>query len=251
MTDTLDILVVEDNPDCTKAARVVLESYREVNSDYAHDLTEAMQLIGSKRYNGVLLDLFFPERTGSGLKEKSRELLQEFEEDETLAYLKWEVNSEDEALQPLGFLVAKRLKQEKTSFVFVSTAGFGHGMKTNPFYSLRKYANKIGAQREFEWTRMDLEPPYHDMNINQFIARDTHRLFQEEGKDFNDLRKKLVEVASNHEVYNGMKFEIGDNESLIYWAIKLRLLQPVKGVQTYEAAFHALYLPFRPAKRRV
>src|SRR3989344_229158 len=245
MTDTLDILVVEDDPDCTKAARVVLESYREVNPDYAHDLSEAMQLIGSKRYNGVLLDLFFPERTGSGLKEKARELLQEFEEDETLVYLKEEVNGGDEALQPLGFLVAKCLKQEKNTFVFVSAAGFGHGMKTNPFYSLRKYANKIGAQREFEWTKDDLEPPYHPIGINEWIAKDTCRLFQEEGKDFNELRKKLAEVASNHQVYNWMKFEKDDNQSLVYWAIKLGLLHPVKGVQTYQAAFSALYLPFR------
>ncbi|MBI4152625.1 response regulator [Candidatus Woesearchaeota archaeon] len=249
MADTLDILVVEDDPDCTKAARVVLEPYKEVNPDYARDLTEAMQLIGSKRYNGVLLDLFFPERTGSGLKEKARELLREFEEDETLAYLKERVNSANESLQPLGLLVAKRLKQENTSFVFVSTAGFGHGMKTNPFYSLRKYSSKIGAQREFEWTRVDSEPPYRDIGMNQFIARDTYQQLQ--GKDFGEIRNKLREVSMNHPVYKGWTFEKFDNTEVTYWAIKLGLLQPVKGMQTYQAAFFALDLPFRPLKNRV
>lgn len=170
LKDTLDILVVEDDPDCINAVRAVLESYKVVNADYVIDYSQAMQKIGRKMYDGVLLDLYFPEETGSGLKQKARALLEDFEDDETFAYLMEEVNSEDEALQPLGFLTARQLKHDKTEFVFVSTASFGHGMKTNPFYSLRKYALKIGAQREFEWTTMDLNPPYRDIGINAKIA---------------------------------------------------------------------------------
>ena len=49
----------------------------------------------------VLLYLYFPEETGSGSKEKARALLKEFDEDETLAYLRDEINSEDEGFQQI------------------------------------------------------------------------------------------------------------------------------------------------------
>lgn len=260
MKDTLDILVIEDSPESIAAARNVLAPWNYVlapgdviNSDYAGDLSEAMQLIGSKKYDGVLLDLCFPEKTGSGLKEKARELLQEFEDDETLAYLHEEIYGDNESLQPLGFLVAKHLKQQRTEFVFVSTVGFGHGMKTNPFYSLRRYAKKIGAEREFEWTIMDLEDPhYRNVGVNELIAKDTYQSLQEKGANFNEIRKRLTEITANHHTYKGWSFEKDkfDDKTVAYWAIKLGLVPPVKGQRAYEGAFSALHLPFHPGKRR-
>jgi len=246
MVETLDILVVEDDPVCITSAQAVLESYKVVNVDCARDYSEATRMIERKRYNGVLLDLFFPEEKGSGLKEKARALLEEFDDDDTLAYLRSEVDSEDETLQPLGFLVAKQLKQERVEFVFVSTAGFGHGMKTNPFYSLRKYASKIGAQREFEWTKTDSNPPYRDIGINQLIARDTLASLKSRGIEFKEIRNGLKDAFANHPVYSKMTGENWDDEDVTYWSIKLGIVPPLKREKTYQGAFSALHLPFRP-----
>ncbi|MBU0457672.1 MAG: response regulator [Nanoarchaeota archaeon] len=246
MVETLDILVVEDDPVCTASAQAVLESYKVVNVDCARDYSEATRMIEKKRYNGVLLDLYFPEETGSGLKEKARALLEEFDEDETIAYLRDEVNNEDERLQPLGFLVAEKLKQEGVYFVFVSTAAFGHGMKTNPFYSLRKYASKIGAQREFEWTKMDSNPPYRDVGINDLIARVTLASLKSRGIDFKDIRNGLKGAFANHPVYGKMTGENWNDEEVTYWSIKLGIVPPLKREKTYQGAFSALHLPFRP-----
>ena len=70
MVETLDILVVEDDPDCTASAKTVLESYKVVNVDYTRDYSEATQMIEKKRYNGCVAILIFPRRNRKWFKGK-------------------------------------------------------------------------------------------------------------------------------------------------------------------------------------
>lgn len=125
-------------------------------------------------------------------------------------------------------------------------------MKTNPFYSLRKYASKIGAQREFEWMTMDWNPLYRDIGVNELIARDTYQSLKVEGRDFDDLKRELREVSANHPTYKGWNHfgSSFDEKEVTYWAIKLGLLRPLKREKTYQGAFSALCLPFRPMLTR-
>jgi CheY-like chemotaxis protein len=63
--DRKQILLVEDNQEYTKTAREYLES-RDLAVAHAKDYSEAVaQLRNPNQFNGVITDLFFPNRTGS------------------------------------------------------------------------------------------------------------------------------------------------------------------------------------------
>lgn len=247
------VLVVEDQLESMLAAQRVLSSNPEYveRVHYARDYTEALRVIEGEVLDCALLDVYFPEKLGSGLKEKGKALLQEFDEDETLIHLRNQINDPDESLQPLGLLVGEICQQRKIRFRYVSSIGFGHGKKDNPFYSLRNYFNKKARQvrvcgydwnSNFGWGALDSEDPksiedYREFQIEHFIAKDVLRHCQDQGVNFDDLRTKLSEALREHPTYHWMNGQFRDNHDLVNWAIKLGILQPIKGEQTYKAAF--------------
>ncbi len=60
------ILIVEDRPENTAAARECYSKKEEYNFDYAVDYDEAMNRFLGTSYAGVITDCFMPRKTGSG-----------------------------------------------------------------------------------------------------------------------------------------------------------------------------------------
>ncbi len=58
------ILIVEDTPRHSKDAHVVADQLIGVGVDFATNLDQALALITSKVYNGVISDVFFPSEDG-------------------------------------------------------------------------------------------------------------------------------------------------------------------------------------------
>jgi len=75
MTDKLEILVVEDREENISAAKNYFSKMENVLVDYAKDYTEAITNLESKKYNGVISDIFFPQTTGSEERQLGKKLI--------------------------------------------------------------------------------------------------------------------------------------------------------------------------------
>lgn len=233
-TKKLDVLVVEDEPECADCAVKTLEA-NNVNPCLARDYKEAMQALNQKRFDGALIDLYFPEETGTGRKALIRPYLEKWNEEcrkseangSTWAYyLGKEIASPDESKQPLGFLLAKELKSRSIPCLIVSTAGFGHGSDDNPFYALRVGATQIfDVKEEFEGWISD-----HD------IAKDVYqREIVEKGGDAEEMKRRVCAKYSGNVWIQDAK-----PEDLVRQAIQMGIYKPIKGHQTYQSALEQL-----------
>jgi len=243
-SNLLEILVVEDQPEFAETAKKILDTKEGVNVDCANDYSEAIQKIDNKKYDGALIDLYFPEKTNSGKKELIRSYLSDWEEacdkwggDATIAYtcLKNEIMDNDESKQPIGFLIGKELKDREIPSVIVSSAGFGHGSNDNPFYALRVGASRLfGLGKEFE--------PHTKENrsLNWIIAKDTlQRVVYEQGQKIEDIKNELCNVTRQKGSDASWVNKL-DDVNVVYYAMGGGILEPIKGVQTYEKAFEIL-----------
>jgi len=59
------ILLVEDNPEYAALAGQCLRTFPNLEVDIAHDYETARQNIEEKEYSGIIVDIFFPKKTGS------------------------------------------------------------------------------------------------------------------------------------------------------------------------------------------
>lgn len=64
MTRILEILVTEDNPKHLKDALELSKKYRNTHFYFASTLDEAKTLLGQRRYDAVVTDVFFPAKKG-------------------------------------------------------------------------------------------------------------------------------------------------------------------------------------------
>lgn len=62
----MKILVIEDREEFRVAAKKYFSSVPDVLVDYAQDYDQAMLKLNEEKYNGTLIDCFFPKKTGSG-----------------------------------------------------------------------------------------------------------------------------------------------------------------------------------------
>ncbi|MDO8656425.1 MAG: response regulator [Nanoarchaeota archaeon] len=98
----LELLVVEDTPSHMEDVQTLLKARVEagvkLQVDYASTLQEAQEKLAARRYDGIMSDLFFPEKVG-------------------------------EETSDLGTQVARYALQQKIPFVIV-TSTYHHGRKT-------------------------------------------------------------------------------------------------------------------------
>lgn len=235
MTNPLEILVVEDMPMFVENAKQVL-TQEGVKVDIAMDYNEAIKKINSKKYDGCLIDLYFPEKKGSGNKELGKTILDECEKEgikRGIESLREEICSKDESEQPLGLLIGKTLKEKGIPFVIVSSVYFGHGIKQDPFYALREYATIIGIVDEFGGYG---GPVYEGM------IEDVYKKIKESGMNIQTLKE------SN---YNHIKGDLDwvqdkerwinmDDKEAVGNAIRFGKLNPIKGNETYKRALKQL-----------
>src|SRR3989344_169321 len=102
--EKLEVLVIEDNPKHMSDVKQLCDERIQKgvlsSVDYASTLTEANELLFGKTYDGIISDVFFPERSG----EKEREF---------------------------GTTIAQYALDKKIPFVLV-TSTHHHGRKTQP-----------------------------------------------------------------------------------------------------------------------
>jgi len=60
----LDVLVVEDNEEYSEAAKKYLASQKKIKADFAQDYDSGISKLNSKKYSGIVTDLFFPKKIG-------------------------------------------------------------------------------------------------------------------------------------------------------------------------------------------
>ncbi|MBI2130055.1 hypothetical protein HYU07_07560 [Candidatus Woesearchaeota archaeon] len=239
MKKQLEILVVEDQPECIEAAKKALSTKKGVNAQYASDYFEAIQRSRDKRYHGALIDLYFPEKANSSTKILVRSSLPEWEKaceewggiiPTAYSYLMKEITSNDESEQPLGFLLGKELKANGIPLVIVSTAEYGHGSDDNPFYALR-----VGALKIF-----DLKEEFEGNGIMQAITEDVYeKVVREQGKKIENLKRELYNAVICKQPYTEWIDDL-DDVRIVECAIKYGVLKPIKGIKTYKRAFEAL-----------
>jgi CheY-like chemotaxis protein len=98
------LLLIEDNPNHLAEAKALLEDRITVRAisgvDYATNLTEAEELLRTRKYDGIISDVFFPKETGG-------------------------------TEQQLGTTIGQYALDNKIPFVLV-TSTHHHGYKTEP-----------------------------------------------------------------------------------------------------------------------
>jgi hypothetical protein len=114
ITQTLEILIIEDNEKQLADARAISSQYKNINFSYAVNFNEAERLVTEKKYDAVVTDVFFPINTG-------------------------EEPTSDSALN-----IAKLIDSKSIPFVF-NTSGNHHGCKYQKFLEKsRKIWNNCG-----------------------------------------------------------------------------------------------------------
>jgi len=115
MTEKLEILVVEDQPHHLADVRAVIDSRRQygIEADYVSTLDDAKRKLEEKRYDGILSDVFFPEREG-----------------------------EEESAS--GLWIAEYGLENKVPFILV-TSTYHHGRKTEEVNQQLRIKYKIGG----------------------------------------------------------------------------------------------------------
>lgn len=150
---TLEILLVEDNPEFSNPALKVLgnEGHR---TELATTLKEAEQLRRQKKYDFVLIDGFFPYTTGKVNPGESKELEEyrnrfskvlggRFGFDSAMACL-W-----GDSYVPFGLMLAENIKTEgNDSYLVVSTAS--HANTNYTYHVLNDYARAKGLNLYLE-----------------------------------------------------------------------------------------------------
>ena len=102
----MKILVVEDNAQHQRAARMFFKNYPDIGVDYAWDLIEAARLLDADIYDGILCDIYVPLVSSSVTTMD-------------------EVNN---AAHPMGVAIQLIARERKIPCLLV-TAGYHHGSK--------------------------------------------------------------------------------------------------------------------------
>lgn len=114
MKEKLEILVVEDQPEHLADVRAVLDSRKQygIGADYVSNLDDTKRKLEKRNYDGILSDVFFPEREG-------------------------------EAESAAGLWVAEYGRIYRIPFILV-TSTYHHGDKTEPInHWLRRKGPKL------------------------------------------------------------------------------------------------------------
>ena len=195
------LLLVEDNPTFREVATAYLKPQVDI-LDVTTDYLEARLNLQLGGITGVITDVFFPQRGGSGVRDEGLALVQRMrdvlgESDTCTARAITQVGNtvgieaaklftrnagrkyaqevdklwalekaieEDEANQPLGLLVAEQAQQLGIPFV-LATSTYHHDILTQP---VQDYCGKKG------WTLVDCGPNSVDEKSN---ARFWERVF--------------------------------------------------------------------------
>jgi len=254
LNQKLEFLLVEDNAAYRETAMDVFSKKKLVDIDSVRDYNEALSMIKKRKYDGAILDLFFPEKTGSGNKEIMKGFLPEIKEveekwsnnsmvSESFHLLTKDIQGNNEYEQPLGFVIGKELASRKIPSVLVSSACFGHGRGDNYFYALQRIRNLFDKEKMM--LGIFVMPGYE---IRDAISYDTAEKY---GKDFkdqgnqNDWREILIENVVDKAEKKGIDLSnqlrnMFLSETLGRNAIEYGLLKPIKGQKTYETAYHEL-----------
>lgn len=138
------VLIVEDDAQAATAAMTYFAD--KYKCFLARDYCEAIDLL-QRRYDFVVTDTFYPQETGSGLKETAARMAEEvlvtirsFRDDSDIsprvknALYEW-VNNPDESTQPMGLLLIRTLLEMKyVPSQIVQTTHDHHGDLFEPIW---------------------------------------------------------------------------------------------------------------------
>ena len=116
------ILIVEDNDKYFEAAKSTIT---QNTLDRAIDYCQAMDKLNTIKYNGVIIDCFFPEETGTNKKELGKSLVTRLQEEdpheckikEGMEILKDHINLEDPEIYKLARYLVDSLPDFKNSVI--------------------------------------------------------------------------------------------------------------------------------------
>lgn len=169
MRKKIKILIVEDNPENLKVAQDYFNQKKDIAVDYATDFNQAMTKLKNKRYDGLITDLFMPDKKGTErdlflLKNLYfkiyNKIYQDFEQEiakgekadgSELRELDYKLNCcyelRDEIFlnkgnAPLGILIAEKAEEMNIPYV-IATSLFHHNHLAEPlfYYAYRSLKN--------------------------------------------------------------------------------------------------------------
>ncbi len=145
----LEILVVEDDAkhlaDAKAETQKITDSGLSIKADYATNLAEAIKCLESKKYDGIISDIFFPsgmedeydmiQNVAKIIEDSYGEYKSDLKKDREIAdaMALWKTLND---LAPLGVHIAENYKDVPLVFC---TDTFHHGFKTQPVFN---YAGK-------------------------------------------------------------------------------------------------------------
>jgi len=176
----LEILVVEDTLENMEVARSYFDQRKDIAVGYVTNYDQAMKKLEDKKYDGVITDLFMPEKEEGNdpffLRDFYMKLYETIYQDigrsEYGRYLDRVLNCCYELREeifskkgnaPLGILIAEKAKEKEIPYV-IATSLFHHNNLAEPaFYYIRHELRGLveeGAIRDGYEENVKLKPEY-------------------------------------------------------------------------------------------